>query len=89
MDDLLPSEVFQRNIWGCMIDEPIGLKTRYEIGVDKILWECDYPHCDSTWPDSQKLVEEFLGELPEEEITAITHTNAESLFRWKLGVGAV
>lgn len=87
MDDLLPSEVWQRNIWGCMIDEPIGLKTRYDIGVDKILWECDYPHCDSTWPHSQKLVQEFLGALPEEEVTAITHGNSEKLFRWKIGVG--
>ena len=88
MDDLLPSEVWHRNIWGCMIDEPIGLKSRYDIGIDKILWECDYPHCDSTWPHSQKLVEEFMGDLPDEEITAITHGNAEKLFRWKIGVGA-
>jgi predicted TIM-barrel fold metal-dependent hydrolase len=89
MDDLLPSEVWKRNIWGCMIDEPIGLKSRYDVGIDKILWECDYPHCDSTWPHSQKLVAELLDGFPADEVAAMTHGNAESLFRWKLGTGAV
>ena len=60
MDDLLPSEIFKRNIWGCMIDEPVGLSFRNHIGIDKILWECDYPHCDSPWPQSQKETEELF-----------------------------
>lgn len=89
MDDLLPSEVWKRNIWGCMIDEPIGIGYRHQVGIDKIMWECDYPHCDSTWPESQKLVDELMHGIPEEEIAAMTHGNAEKLFRWKLGVGAV
>jgi predicted TIM-barrel fold metal-dependent hydrolase len=89
MDDLLPSEVWKRNVWGCMIDEPIGLKSRHDVGIDKIMWECDYPHCDSTWPHSQKLVGELLDGFPDGEVQAITHGNAERLFRWKLGAGAV
>ena len=52
LDDTLPSEVFRRNMYLCMIEEPVCLKYRYDIGVDRILWECDYPHTDSTWPDS-------------------------------------
>ena len=90
MDDLLPSEIFKRNIWGCMIDEPIGLSFRNHIGIDKILWECDYPHCDSPWPQSQKETEELFiaAEVNEAEANAITHENAEKVFRWKIGVGA-
>jgi predicted TIM-barrel fold metal-dependent hydrolase len=83
-DDLLPSEVFARNFWFCMIEEPVGIKYRYDIGVDRILWECDYPHVDTPWPHSQQAVEDVLGDLPDEEIEAICHTNAEALFRWKM-----
>ncbi len=89
MDDLLPSEVWKRNIWGCMIDEPVGLTFREHIGIDKIMWECDYPHCDSTWPHSQKQVDELFiaAGIDDDEADAITHGNAERLFRWELGVG--
>jgi predicted TIM-barrel fold metal-dependent hydrolase len=89
MDDLLPSQVWERNIWGCMIEEPIGLSFRAHVGIGKIMWECDYPHCDSTWPNSQKNVEELFLEasVTDEEAFAITRGNAERLFRWELGIG--
>ena len=89
MDDLLPSEIWKRNIWGCMIEEPIGLSFREHIGVEKILWECDYPHCDSTWPHSQKVCAEIFDQagLTSAEVDAITHGNACALFRWELGIG--
>jgi predicted TIM-barrel fold metal-dependent hydrolase len=67
-----------------MIEEPVGINYRYDIGVDRILWECDYPHVDTPWPRSQQAVEEVLGALPSGEREAICHGNAEALFRWKM-----
>lgn len=81
---LLPSEVFRRNFWFCMIEEPVGITYRHDIGVDRILWECDYPHVDTPWPHSQKAVDEVMGELPADERAAICHGNAERLFRWEM-----
>jgi uncharacterized protein len=26
------------------------------IGDDRVMWASDYPHADSTWPDSQKAI---------------------------------
>ena len=52
--------------------------------VDRILWECDYPHVDTPWPRSQQAVEEVLGALPSGERDAICHENAETLFRWEM-----
>jgi predicted TIM-barrel fold metal-dependent hydrolase len=83
-DDLLPSQVFRENFWFCMIEEPVGIQFRDHIGVDRILWECDYPHVDTPWPWSQKSVADLLGPLPADEQAAITHTNAERLFRWAM-----
>ena len=39
-------------------------RPRHHIGVDRILWECDYPHADTPWPHSQKEVAESLPERP-------------------------
>ncbi|WP_250280194.1 amidohydrolase family protein, partial [Frankia sp. Cppng1_Ct_nod] len=89
MDDLLPSQVWDRNIWACMIEEPFGVKVRHDVGVEKILWECDYPHADTLWPHSQKQVAELLSDVPAAEAKAMTSGNAEELFRWKIGVGGV
>jgi predicted TIM-barrel fold metal-dependent hydrolase len=79
-----PAEVFQRNFYFCSLDDPSTIGTRHRIGVDKIMLEVDYPHADSTWPETQKIVHDTLGSLPEDEIEAITHGNAERLFRFPL-----
>ena len=82
VDDTLPSEVFKRNVSVCFIGESMGIEARYHIGVDRIMWECDYPHADTPWPDSQKEVAESLEGVPDDEVAMITHGNAERLFRW-------
>ena len=35
----------------------MGLRTLDRLGVDDAMWASDYPHPDSTWPESQKVVE--------------------------------
>lgn len=82
MDDVRPSDVFRRNIWVCFINESVGVELRHRIGVDRIMWECDYPHADTPWPHSQKEVAESLDGLPADEVALMTHGNAERLFRW-------
>jgi predicted TIM-barrel fold metal-dependent hydrolase len=69
-----------------MIEEPVCLKYRNDIGVDHIMWECDYPHTDTTWPDSQAITEGVLKEagVSQEEADLITHGNAERVFNWKI-----
>ena len=59
--DIRPSEVLKRNFWFCSIDDPSTIDTRYRIGVENIMVEVDYPHGDSTWPDTQKVIAELLG----------------------------
>jgi predicted TIM-barrel fold metal-dependent hydrolase len=83
-DELTPSEVLRRNFWFCTIDDPSSLAAREAIGVDHIMVESDYPHADSTWPDTQRFLRDRLGDLPVEEIRKITHENAAALFRHPL-----
>jgi predicted TIM-barrel fold metal-dependent hydrolase len=79
-----PTDVLRRNFWFCMIEDKSTICTRHTIGVDNILFESDYPHGDGTWPDTQKVIEEVLGDLPVDEIRKITHENAARVYRHPL-----
>jgi len=82
--DLTPSEAVQRNFWFCTIDDPSTLGARDRIGVDHIMVEVDYPHADSSWPDTQDLLARRLGGLPDADVRKMTHENAARLFRHPL-----
>jgi predicted TIM-barrel fold metal-dependent hydrolase len=82
--DLRPAEVLARSFWFCTIDDPSTIDTRGVIGVDHIMWESDYPHGDGTWPDSQQVVSDVWGHLPDDELALLTHENAARLFRHPL-----
>jgi predicted TIM-barrel fold metal-dependent hydrolase len=80
----LPSEVLRRNFWFCTIDDPTTIDVRDRIGTDHIMLECDYPHADSTWPDTQAFAKKTLSKLPVADIRKITHQNAAALYRHPL-----
>ena len=81
---LTPSEIFRRNMWCCMVEEPIGLTLYDLIGVDRILAETDYPHADTPYPHTQKAYAEVFAGLPDDVVDAVSHGNAESLFDWTM-----
>jgi predicted TIM-barrel fold metal-dependent hydrolase len=80
----LPSEVFRDHILACFITDPSGLLLRERIGIDNIAWECDYPHTDTTWPESPEFTWSELqaaGCAPA-EVDKITFENACRFFDW-------
>ena len=82
--DVLPSEVAKRNMWFCMIEEPLGLQYRHDFAVDHIVWESDYPHADTPFPNTQEACRTLFAGVPDDEVAAITHANAEALFDFTL-----
>jgi predicted TIM-barrel fold metal-dependent hydrolase len=81
---MLPSEVLGRNFWFCSIDDPSVVALRHKIGIDHIMVESDYPHADSSWPDTQQVLVESWGSLPDDELRAVAYLNAARLFRHPL-----
>ena len=82
--DVRPADVLQRNFWFCTIDDPSTIDTRHRIGVDHIMVEVDYPHGDSTWPDTQDVIEKCWGHIPADELRAMCSENAAALYRHPL-----
>ncbi len=79
--DLTPSEVLRRNFWFCAVEDQSAFALRDRIGIDHILLESDYPHCDSTWPNTQRVIDEEIGGLPAQDIKKMTWENASILYR--------
>ncbi|WP_187369608.1 amidohydrolase family protein [Fodinicola acaciae] len=75
-----PSDLFRKHIHGCFIDDRFGVGVRHEIGVERITWECDYPHSDSYWPKSRAYAAEVLADVPDDEVHQIVELNTRRLY---------
>jgi predicted TIM-barrel fold metal-dependent hydrolase len=79
-----PAELIRRNYWFTSFGDPTTLRVRDVIGTDRIMIETDYPHGDSSWPDTQRIVGEQLFGMPDEDIANLTHATAAALYRHPL-----
>ena len=75
-------DAIRRNVYGCFIDDPFGIQMRHVIGVDRILFESDYPHADSLWPNTRQHATKVFADVPDNEAKMILETNARQLFRF-------
>jgi predicted TIM-barrel fold metal-dependent hydrolase len=78
----LPSQLFREHVFGCFIDEVHGPASIDVIGVDNVMIETDYPHTDSSWPNSIQQAHKNLAHLSEEDTYKILRANAERVFNF-------
>jgi uncharacterized protein len=76
-----PSELFRRQIYGAFWFEKAGIELRHTLGLENIMWESDYPHNTSTYPDSWKFVEQTLEDVPEAERKPLLYGNALHVYK--------
>jgi predicted TIM-barrel fold metal-dependent hydrolase len=73
-------DTFRQHIYGCFIDDLVGIRNLDAIGVDNVMIETDYPHSDSTWPHCLEHAQKQLEGLSPEHRRKIMRGNAEQLF---------
>ncbi len=71
-----PSEVFREHFIACFIEDTAGLRLLDLIGPDIVCVETDYPHSDSTWPESPERLARTMAGLSPDTVADITHRNA-------------
>ena len=79
-----PSEYFNRQIYATFFKDTVGGRCLEWWGVDNCMWSNDFPHENSTWPDSLKYIERDLGHLPEERRAKLLRTNVAKLYGMKI-----
>jgi predicted TIM-barrel fold metal-dependent hydrolase len=77
---------FREHVYGCFIEDEAGLNNLDLIGADNVMIETDYPHSDSTWPDSIATAHKQLARFDDETKYKILRGNAERLFSFEPAV---
>ena len=76
-----PSEIFQSQIYASFFNDSVGgHNLEWWSGADNCMWSNDFPHPNSTWPNSRKVIERDLGHLPKEKQTKLLYTNVARLY---------
>ncbi len=86
--DLLPSEYFKRQMYGCFWFENDTVKAAIDqMGPECFLYESDFPHPTSMSPgpatvavEPRQYIANDLGDLPEADLQAVLHDNAAKLY---------
>jgi predicted TIM-barrel fold metal-dependent hydrolase len=71
-----PSTYVAGRVYGSFFDDETGIENRHKIGTSQLVFEVDYPHQDTTWPHTPKIVEQMASQVTPEELLMITRTNA-------------
>ncbi len=72
--------LLRRQMYATFMEDPVGLRERHHIGIDNIMWASDYPHSETTWPNSKSLTDEWFTQYGEEDKAKILWQNAAKLY---------
>jgi predicted TIM-barrel fold metal-dependent hydrolase len=81
-----PSNYYYRQIYGCFFRDVHGLESLRSVGEDNITFETDYPHTDSTWPETKQVAAKMMGHLDDDVIRKIVRGNAIRMLQLDLPV---
>ena len=71
-----PSTYYYDHVFTCFFRDRHGLENLHIIGENNITFETDYPHTDSSWPDTLSIAEKMFAGLTDEQIYKAVRGNA-------------
>ncbi len=82
---LKPSEYFERNCYvGASFMNDGEWETRYDVGVDRIMWGTDYPHLEGWWPHTADRLREIFHRVPRAEVEKMLGRTAAEVYGFDL-----
>jgi hypothetical protein len=77
-----PSFYMDQNIYGSFLRDRIGIEMRNRPGGRNILWSSDFPHSETTFPNSLESIEEEFAGIPEDDVREMVGGRAAKLFQF-------
>jgi predicted TIM-barrel fold metal-dependent hydrolase len=74
---------FREHVFGCFIEDPHGIASIDEIGVDNVMIESDFPHTSTLFPRTAEKAAHVLAPLSDEVRYKILQGNAKRVFRFE------
>ncbi|HXG53068.1 MAG TPA: amidohydrolase family protein [candidate division Zixibacteria bacterium] len=75
-----PSEFVRNQVYSCFFNDAVCGHNLEWWGQDNVMWSNDFPHPNSTWPNSLRIIRRDLGHLPVETQTKVLATNVARLY---------
>ena len=79
-----PSFYLRRQLFATFQDDPVGPATHQIFGRENYMWASDFPHSDSTFPESRQWIEKNFAGVPADVKRRIVHDNAVELYRMEV-----
>jgi predicted TIM-barrel fold metal-dependent hydrolase len=79
-----PSELVRRQVLATFQDDPIGTATWELFGEDNYMWASDFPHSDSTFPESRAWIDRNFEGVPDPVRSKMVCSNAVELYGMNL-----
>jgi predicted TIM-barrel fold metal-dependent hydrolase len=74
---LSPTEYWHRNCAASVSVPRFGdAAVRHDVGIERFMWGSDYPHVESSWPNTKDWIRKLMGEYSEEELRKVLGENA-------------
>ena len=77
---LQPSEYVRRQMYFTFMDDAVGAAQLESLGPDLFMWGSDFPHTDSTWPDSMTVIKRNLEGVSDAVADRVLRANAAALY---------
>jgi predicted TIM-barrel fold metal-dependent hydrolase len=82
--DKPPSEYFRRQVYATFFNDPVGAKLFSWWGCDNFMWSNDYPHQNSTWPNSRDVIARDMGHIDAADREKLLSSNVTELYQIKV-----
>ena len=76
----MPSDYFRENIYVTFQDDWVAFKMMDLCNPRRLMWANDFPHSDSTWPNSQTILQKHAAMLSDEQRNWLLHDNVAALY---------
>jgi predicted TIM-barrel fold metal-dependent hydrolase len=76
----LPSHYLRRQVHATFQNDPVAVHNMALTGADCLMWGNDYPHPESTYPDSVRVLRSLLEGVSPEDAGAVLSGNAQRVF---------
>jgi uncharacterized protein len=76
----MPSEYFRQHVYTTFQDDWTAFQVKDLCNIRRLLWANDFPHSDSTWPESQAVLAKHAASLSESERDLVLHDNVAELY---------
>jgi predicted TIM-barrel fold metal-dependent hydrolase len=76
-----PTEYWHRNcLMSLSFVHRAEVEMRHEMGIETLAFGRDYPHTESTWPNTRAWLRDAFGDVPENELRLVLGENAVRFF---------